>query len=528
MFNNIQLQSNIGKGAFGAVYLGVNTKTGQKLAVKKVQKRLLQSKVNSCYFNNEIYILKHMKPHPNIIKFYDIFSTLTNYYAVFQYCNGGTLDSAYKAYKEKYKKSFSEAEVHYIVQEILKGLVHLNKENIIHRDIKSENILLDYNTEEDKENINVLKAKIIIIDFGFARYLKNNDLATSIIGTPLFMDPSILHSVIPIKEDPKINSEEDNTENKNDPQKLEEKKNMVSKDSSLVSYDFRADIWSLGILTYEILFGVLPFNGKNAIELMYSIKNREFTLPPDPLNYKVSRACVNFLQKILTVDFEQRPDAYKCSNDAWIKGIYNPRDMMSFKSQFEIDRIPIIEKNYFINLWREFKVNPRTEGRNKRNVQINNLIERLRNQKGNIKGSYMMGLRTHLSRLGQNKGGDTPPQFGKSKAESFLNDFGENYDNSICENTTIINDQTYQLNAYLSAAHKRKEAKIKRDVLESRNENKINANWTFYEDKKDINNSDKKSKNSNNSEGTPVKEENHRLFIPKTKTVNNMRFINKI
>ena len=72
---------------------------------------------------------------------------------------------------------------------------NLNSQNIIHRDLKTENILFNYNNNEDLLNQNIKKAQIKIIDFGFWRYLHNNEEANSILGNPLFMEPIILKSI---------------------------------------------------------------------------------------------------------------------------------------------------------------------------------------------------------------------------------------------------------------------------------------------------------------------------------------------
>ena len=107
---------------------------------------------------------------------------------------------------------------------------HLNKNNIIHRDIKSDNILLHYDNEQDLITNNYLKAKVKIIDFGFARFLKKNELAGSLVGTPMYMEPLILNSLLVYKKK-KIDG----------------------------FYNEKVDVWSLGILTYELLIGILPF-----------------------------------------------------------------------------------------------------------------------------------------------------------------------------------------------------------------------------------------------------------------------------
>ena len=99
----------------------------------------------------------------------------------------------------------------------MKAMKYLHEKKILHRDLKSDNILINYDDENDKKNNNIIKGKIKIIDFGFARYL-TKELAGSAIGTPIYMDPGILL-------------------------KLNKDKNYAN-----YAYDEKADIWSLGIV----------------------------------------------------------------------------------------------------------------------------------------------------------------------------------------------------------------------------------------------------------------------------------------
>ena len=195
--DKIELSSKIGHGAFGDVFIGKDTNTSKLYAVKKVTKELLLSSSMKSYFNNEIYLLKHLPPHRNIIKFYSIKETLSNYYVILDYCNGGSLETLIDTFASRTRHGVPEESVRYIIKEILNGLLFLGKNNIIHRDIKAENILLNYPNKEDMINCKVENAEVKIIDFGFARYLEGNQLASSVIGTPLFMDPKILNFTLP-------------------------------------------------------------------------------------------------------------------------------------------------------------------------------------------------------------------------------------------------------------------------------------------------------------------------------------------
>jgi len=321
----IQFLNIIGKGRCGEVYLGRNIITKENYAIKKIPKNLINIESNHCYFNNEIKSLKLLN-HPNIVKYKGLYEDDTSYYICTEYCNGGSLESAKKNYYNKYNKPLSEKIVKYFVWNILNGLVCMNDYNIIHRDIKGENILLHYEDDKDLITNNYLKAKVKIIDFGFSRFLKNNELAKSIIGSPLYMDPSILTTFIMKRE----NIEDG-------------------------FYDKKVDIWSLGILTYKLLLGNIPFKGDNLTELIDFINNKDFILPMKDgeinQNIILSEDAILFIDKIISTDKNSRPTANKLINDKWFKNDdqYNKK-YYCLRSYDEINLLR--SKKKFIYFWK--------------------------------------------------------------------------------------------------------------------------------------------------------------------------------
>ena len=110
------------------------------------------------YFNNELFILKNVN-HPNIVKLYDIKQTLNNFYLVFDLCNGGGLSNCLERYKKKHDgKPFPENIVQHLMKQIVSGMKYLHNKKILHRDIKLDNILVKFETDEDKDNDNYFKA----------------------------------------------------------------------------------------------------------------------------------------------------------------------------------------------------------------------------------------------------------------------------------------------------------------------------------------------------------------------------------
>ncbi len=335
--NKYELKNKIGNGTFGEVYLVLDTKTKKEYAMKKISKKLLLKNDIKNYFINEIAILKNLDCE-YICKFIFYEETISNYNVVLEYCNGGNLENELNEYIKKYNKPFPESIVKHIIYQILKALVYLNNKNIVHRDIKTENILIHYSNNEDLQSHNLSNAKIKLIDFGFAKHLEKNELASSLIGTPLFMDPIIIQAI--------IKNENDNTK-------------IISSDpeKNKIFYDEKVDIWSLGILTYHLLFGELPFGGKKYSDLLNSIANRKFNL----LKFKnlfLSKECIEFLDCMLSLEHKSRLSANELINHTWFVN-KKPDVFMELKNINDVKN-----KNKFINYWKI-----------KKNLNLNNIYD---------------------------------------------------------------------------------------------------------------------------------------------------------
>ena len=283
IIEDLILIDKLGEGSFGEVYLTKKQQFPHMLfATKKVNNSKAFDEKNRKYFNNELYILRNLS-HPNIIQLYEIKRTQNNFYLVFDYCNGGTLNSCLKKYQNLYNRTFTEIECQYLIKQITNGLSYLSRCNIIHRDLKMDNVMLNFKSEEDKVKLNMIKAEVKIIDFGFAKYLEQNDLANSILGSPLNMDPILLGGII----------------NKN----------------QSATYDEKADIWSLGTICYNILIGYPPFQASAYKELLDLINKGEYSIP---LSLKLSKQAISFLVSILQNDPKQRFDIHALSNHEFL------------------------------------------------------------------------------------------------------------------------------------------------------------------------------------------------------------------
>ena len=278
MIDEFTLIKSIGKGAFGEVYL--TTKQGSPLlfATKKVSKQKADSPTIHKYFLNEIKILQQIK-HKNIIHFEAIKHTVHNYYIITEFCNGGGLSDCLKKYQTIYGRAFPEEIVQHLMRQIVDGIKYLHGLRIIHRDIKLDNILVCFDNEMDKNNLNLLKATIKIIDFGFATYLGSSNLRYSTLGSPINMDPVLLKKLA-----------------------------ATNGISNLIGYDEKADIWSLGTVCYEMLIGQGVFNAKNMVELINKVEFGNYHVPTN-----LSKEVVSFLNGMLQYSAKNRLSAEQLS-----------------------------------------------------------------------------------------------------------------------------------------------------------------------------------------------------------------------
>jgi serine/threonine protein kinase len=323
---DLVLIKSIGKGAFGEVFLTTKRGTQQQFATKKVQKSVvLQEKVKK-YFNNEIFILRNVN-HPNIIKLHEIKQTLNNFYLVFDLCNGGGLSDCLEKYMKNNGKPFPQDIVQHIMKQIVSGIQYLHNNKILHRDLKSDNILVHFESEEDKKNFNLLKCVVKIIDFGFARYLENDTLAQSVLGSPINMDPQILMKMRKI----------DNNQS--------------------FGYDQKADIWSLGTICYEILIGSPPFDATSYEELTSKIQRGNYKIPN---NLQLSVEAVSFLNAMLQYDQKQRLDINQLAKHKFLTlnpNEFTPLNLKKVQQKFSNNDLTMNTKNITQSVLSIFEIN---------------------------------------------------------------------------------------------------------------------------------------------------------------------------
>ena len=238
----------LGSGSFGRVFLVSHNETKKLYALKVIDKRKLlisYGKLDIIY--NEINI--HSKlDHENIIKLYNVHEDNENINIIMEYAPNGNLYELIT----KEKNGFSEYKAFEYFIQVVNAVYYLHNNNIIHRDIKPENILIG----DDN--------KIKLCDFGWAKELTLENRST-FCGTIEYMAPEIV-------------------ENEN--------------------YDYGVDIWSLGILLYELLYGHSPFKANNTKNVILNIKSHELTY--DDNNKNVSKSCKDLIKKLLNNNPQKR------------------------------------------------------------------------------------------------------------------------------------------------------------------------------------------------------------------------------
>ncbi|CAG9321517.1 unnamed protein product [Blepharisma stoltei] len=250
----------LGSGSYATVYLSRDLCTNKEFAIKAIDKSLIKGK--NIYFGmiNEIEILRNLD-HPNIIKLHRVYESDTHIYLVLDYIKGGNLLSRLHArgpISEKQSKKFME--------KLLGLLNYLEERDIVHRDIKLENILLTSDTK-----ISDFK----LIDFGFSEILQ--DKSTAYCGTPGYMAPEILKNI---------------------------------------PYGLKVDIFSAGIILYMILSNQAPFCGDSENEMIES--NKQGSIVFDSKHFMmISPDSIRVIMEMTNSDPSSRPSAKELLRLRW-------------------------------------------------------------------------------------------------------------------------------------------------------------------------------------------------------------------
>ena len=283
---------NLGKGSFGEVLLTKKENCSQLFATKKIPISNLTTKKFEEYLYNEINIMQKLN-HKNIVKFHKVIRTPNNIYIIMDYLNGGNLQDYLTNYQKINKKPFPQKMIQYFVKQIVDGLIHIHSKDILHRDIKLENILLNFPSNIKEENRDYTQAEVKIIDFGLSTQLKHyrskdgdkKTLAQSSVGTPMYMDPIILN-----------------------------KYNKYGGIKKYQLYDEKCDIWSLGAITYQMLTGQNLFKANDLDDLIEQVKKGNYYLNVKDLSSEI----LSFLNCMLQYNPKERLSAQELAKHQFL------------------------------------------------------------------------------------------------------------------------------------------------------------------------------------------------------------------
>ena len=334
----------LGKGSFGETYLTQKGNDPVFLATKVLERKKMEKASTKKYLDNEIRILKQLH-HPHIVRFENLLASNSNYYLIMEYCNGGDLTGCLQKYKNLFREStFSIDIVQYLMRQIIGAMKYIHSLKIIHRDIKLDNILLSFDNEIDKQNLNLLASNIKIIDFGLATKLDKSNLAYSVLGSPVNMDPLIL-----------------------------KKFDKAGGYQVLEGYNEKADIWSLGTIFYQLLTGEILFFSHNMKELMKKVEEGNYVIP---INKNFSKEAVSFLNCMLQYKPEDRLSINELEqHDFIVKNVneFTQADLRQIFNKLDRNGLKInVKENKTIA--RIFNTNEDNEN-NYKNNQNNNKVE---------------------------------------------------------------------------------------------------------------------------------------------------------
>ncbi|XP_037136075.1 TRAF2 and NCK interacting kinase b isoform X3 [Syngnathus acus] len=273
-----ELVELVGNGTYGQVYKGRHVKTGQLAAIKVMDVTGDEEEE----IKAEINMLKKYSHHRNIATYYGAFIKKNppgmddQLWLVMEFCGAGSVTDLIKNTKGS---SLKEEWIAYVCREILRGLTHLHQHKVIHRDIKGQNVLLTENAE------------VKLVDFGVSAQLDRTvGRRNTFIGTPYWMAPE----VIACDENPDA------------------------------TYDFKSDLWSLGITAIEMAEGAPPLCDMHPMRALFLIPRNP---APRLKSKKWSKKFQSFIESCLMKSHSQRPSTEQLLKHPFIRDLPNERQV---------------------------------------------------------------------------------------------------------------------------------------------------------------------------------------------------------
>ena len=323
MLNKYEVLKEIGRGTFGIVYKIKNNQDGKLYAMKRVTKqKILRNAYLNQAFWKEIQIMKTLNCE-NSVRFIDFFQSINNFNILMDLCD----EDLFK-YLQTKKQGLPIEEVKNILIQLNKVFQKMYENNIMHRDLKLQNIMIKFT------NFNQTDYIVKLADYGFGKVLEKNLMTKSYLGTPITMAPEVI-----------------------------EKK----------FYSMKADLWSVGIIIYQLLFNEIPFSGRNELEILENIKQKPKLKKPNDENLS------DLIDKLLVIEPNNRigwDEYFKHPFFNQNKDMFKYEIISEFNNELKSDDLKIfigkeknIDKKYYIKQYSKSFAN-------KYNKEIKNEIKR--------------------------------------------------------------------------------------------------------------------------------------------------------
>ncbi|KAF0023945.1 hypothetical protein F2P81_024575 [Scophthalmus maximus] len=266
----------LGSGQFGIVYGGKHRKTGRDVAIKIIDKMRFPTKQES-QLRNEVAILQNLH-QPGIVNLECMFETPERVFVVMEKLHGDMLEMILSSEKSRLPERLTK----FLVTQILVALRHLHFKNVVHCDLKPENVLL-----ASAEPFPQVK----LCDFGFARIIGEKSFRRSVVGTPAYLAPEVLRSK---------------------------------------GYNRSLDMWSVGVIVYVSLSGTFPFNEDEDIN--DQIQNAAFMYPSNPWK-EISEQATDLINNLLQVKMRKRYSVDKSLSHPWLQDYQTWLDLREFETR---------------------------------------------------------------------------------------------------------------------------------------------------------------------------------------------------
>ncbi|KAM7268126.1 hypothetical protein ACFE04_010292 [Oxalis oulophora] len=267
-----------GEGTFAKVKLAVDSTNGHNVAIKIIDKHMVMESNLKFQVQREIRTMKLLH-HPNIVRIHEVIGTKTKIYIIMDYVSGGQLSD-----KMSYAKKLDESEARKVFQQLIDAVDYCHNRGVYHRDLKPDNLLLD------------CKGNIKVSDFGLSALRKHGDMLTTACGSPCYVAPELLANK---------------------------------------GYDGAvADVWSCGVILFEMLAGYLPFDERNLVVLYKKIAAADYKFPS-----WFTESQQRLISRILEPSPKKRITIPEIIEDPWFQIDYMPSCGHMYGERIHLDDV---------------------------------------------------------------------------------------------------------------------------------------------------------------------------------------------